>query len=367
MGEESSISIKSPGTPTERKVLFLIVYSLDANHSVFSHQNEIAKRLGQKFEKVIIVSILPLPESNRFGTFLRLHSLNWDRAPKLISLIVFFYVFFSTLMRERSNLIIFSHMTDFFSALLAPFTKVFMVKHFLWYAHANKSIYLQICERLLDGILSSTVGSIPLGGPKVSIIGQGIDLGLFAFDTSRDYSKQTKLVAVGRIDESKGIRELIEDCIRLRKLGFETTITFIGQPSSTSDKYFEDLYTDFADHIRAKTVTFLGAKKRSELASTLMNYDVFVHAFQGSLDKSVLEAAAVGIPILSLNFEFQKFASDCLFHQINEPTIYQAYLSFRKVNRDCLVSKSKCLRLKVELEHSLERWVEKTMEVLESK
>lgn len=367
MGEEFSISMKSPVFALDNKALFLIVYSLDKQHSIFSHQNEIVKRLGQKFSRVVVVSILPIPETIGLNSSFKIHSLNWNCKLKIDSLITFFWLFISTLIRERSRLFVFSHMTESFSALLAPFTKVFGIKHFLWYAHASKPTYLRICERLLDGILSSTVGSIPINSSKVSIIGQGIDLNLFEFDASRNFSRRNKLVCVGRIDESKCIRELIEDCLRLRELGFETTITFIGQPSYSNHKYYEDLCSDFADHIRAKTVNFIGARRRSELASMLMRYDVFVHAFRGSLDKTLLEAAAVGIPILSLNREFQHLASDCLLHRDDHPSIYQNYLSFRNVSSDCLLTESKCLRRKVEQEHSLDSWIEKVMEVLESK
>ena len=49
-----------------------------------------------------------------------------------------------------------------------------------------------------------------------------------------------------------------------------------------------------------------GRAARSELPLVYGNADVFIHAFRGSLDKVLVEAALSGLPVITENDEFQK-------------------------------------------------------------
>ena len=49
-----------------------------------------------------------------------------------------------------------------------------------------------------------------------------------------------------------------------------------------------------------------GRAARSELPLVYGDADVFIHAFRGSLDKVLVEAALSGLPVVTENDEFQK-------------------------------------------------------------
>jgi hypothetical protein len=52
-------------------------------------------------------------------------------------------------------------------------------------------------------------------------------------------------------------------------------------------------------------IKVLGIKDRESIASLLPSYSFFIHAFRGSLDKVLIEATLVGIPVVSINKGFQ--------------------------------------------------------------
>jgi hypothetical protein len=49
-----------------------------------------------------------------------------------------------------------------------------------------------------------------------------------------------------------------------------------------------------------------GSIKRIDLPSELGNFDVFLHAYAGSLDKTLIEATLSGLPVVTINEEYLK-------------------------------------------------------------
>jgi glycosyltransferase involved in cell wall biosynthesis len=56
--------------------------------------------------------------------------------------------------------------------------------------------------------------------------------------------------------------------------------------------------------IRDGWLRFYGNCPRNELPLLLKAFDVFLHAYVGSLDKSILEASAIGLPVITNNPEY---------------------------------------------------------------
>ena len=45
---------------------------------------------------------------------------------------------------------------------------------------------------------------------------------------------------------------------------------------------------------------------RKDIPRKLSESDVFIHAFQGSLDKTLVEATMTGLPVVTINLEYRK-------------------------------------------------------------
>jgi glycosyltransferase involved in cell wall biosynthesis len=61
---------------------------------------------------------------------------------------------------------------------------------------------------------------------------------------------------------------------------------------------------DFTQATKEGWLHFQPSIPRSEVPQALKKYDAFVHAYSGSLDKSIVEATFVGIPVLTTNPEY---------------------------------------------------------------
>jgi hypothetical protein len=182
---------------------------------------------------------------------------------------------------------VFYFMTETSAVLFGTYFKLRNIRQVLWYAHAHKSYRLVIASYLVDIICSSTRGSMPLASNKVRLVGQMVDETLFPF-SPRTLSRDLALIHYGRFDQSKNIG-----------------LKVIGSPSTqNSMSYQKQIIDSFADIITSGRVQILPACLRSQLSQHLMDSDIFLHAFQGSLDKSLVEATLIGMPVVTLNREY---------------------------------------------------------------
>ena len=99
-------------------------------------------------------------------------------------------------------------MTEVQSAVTSPFTKIFGIKHYLWYAHTSKSIYLRFSSLFVDGILTSTYGSCPIQKSNTFVIGQSIKPQQFQFHNHTLQKNKINFIHVGRMDPSKEIEKI---------------------------------------------------------------------------------------------------------------------------------------------------------------
>ena len=95
---------------------------------------------------------------------------------------------FLKFLGKYRKFIIFSHMTEVQSGIIAPISKLLGIRHLLWYAHKSKSKYLVWNNIFVDEILTSTSGSCPIKSHKIKPIGQGIDQNLFPHKNINDFS-----------------------------------------------------------------------------------------------------------------------------------------------------------------------------------
>ena len=287
---------------------------MDSKHQVFSHQVDLVNKLAKHFDHVTVLT-------GSLGVFQVAENVNvicyrWVEGKRLSSLIRFLFIFVRSIKSQKFS-VLFSHMTSVQSAFIAPITKLIGLRHFLWYAHTSNNIYLKIARALTDGIITSTPGSCPLGGRKIYPIGQSIDKSIFSKKAKVSWPI-TKLVHIGRFDPSKDIEVIINTVEKVRHSNHALTLEFIGSPSSGKFKeYAREVKNRYFDKPEYSWVKFTPHISRAELPEILKSKEAFIHAFQGSLDKTLVEATFTGIPVVTINNEYLKIFG--FWEQKNQP------------------------------------------------
>lgn len=271
---------------------------MDQNHPIFSHQVQAVCAISQFYSEVTVIT-------GKVGDFevpsnVKVIDTNWTTGKNIGNVYRFLFNAFKYVLRTR--VAVFSHMTEVQSALIAPLTKFLRIPHYLWYAHKSESRYLLWCHWWLDGIITSSAGSCPVSGLKVHAIGQGIDPVMFQPQVERKEFTNFPLIHFGRFDPSKNILEIINVCEKFIKKGFNLTFTQVGSPSTTN---YERIANEIkSNHESTSWITFLPSLPRQELSNMLSRSYAMIHAFRGSLDKTLIEATMQKIPVITLNEEY---------------------------------------------------------------
>ncbi|MEA3398213.1 MAG: glycosyltransferase family 4 protein, partial [Patescibacteria group bacterium] len=176
--------------------------------------------------------------------------------------------------------------------------------------------------------------SFRLPGRKVKAVGHGINLKKYFPLKEKAEIKTIQLVTVGRITPIKDYDTLIKALKELKNQGYLFEANIIGAPILQADKeYFEYLKKKTINSGLQKSVIFVGGLAPEKVIPYLQKADIFVHMSQtGSLDKTVLEAMACGLLIVSCN--------DSTKDVVNK---YQDYLLYEQGNQEQLANRIKNL------------------------
>ena len=333
---------------------------MNSANSIFSHQIEIVESLSPHFASITVLTNDYSGQKLPANTEIRL--TGWIEGSHIHSIVNFYTAFISLLKQEKFDLA-FSHMVDTQAFLALPFLKTKRIPHIFWYAHAKKSTRANIVSVFSDINISSTVGSYPLLGKPFELIGQSINLEKFIFNPIRNPNR-LKFVHIGRLDSSKKIFLLIQFIDLLTKNGFVCSLDFWGRMPNNLQT--ELLKKEFS--ARNNFIKYRGTCLRSDIPKILNEYGTFIHAFDGSLDKSILEATSVGLPVITLNQEylndFGKWGNE-----INDKSmsfLYSEFLEYIKLSNEELETEIINRRQIVLEKHSLKHWIQKFLNICEN-
>jgi len=276
---------------------------MDETSQVFSHQIGVVNEIAKYFEKVTVLT-------GKVGTYkvlpnVEVFTSNWTAGKRITSSLRVILMFLKLLFQRRFNLV-FSHMTSVQSALVSPVTKVLRIKHYLWYTHTSDNLALRVAHKLTNGVLTATAGSCPIAGSKIHVVGHSIDISMFKKKIRVDFPI-SKFIHVGRFDASKNIELIISTLKSFREGEQEITFVNIGSPSSKNhDIYYKKIIEDNNLSVDKVWLEFKMAIPRYLLSEEMQKHNAFIHAFEGSLDKAVLEATFMGLPVVTINPEYLK-------------------------------------------------------------
>ena len=341
--------------------LFIINHCLDLDDPILSHQASTVFELAKHFHQVTVLT-------GRLGNFVappnvQIISTGWNPGSDL-------WNGFNTLRLGILNLIklrpdvVFTHMADLQAALLAPVIRFLRIRHVFWYAHAHSSKFLRFANLFVNVLVSSTHGSMPLKSRKVRLIGQSIDITLFK-SSKVNVKKREKYLHVGRIDSSKQIGLICEAYLKVFCDDNESSLTFIGSSSNPKSKsYQSQIFSQYHNAISAGKINFLAAVPRTSLPEIYSSFDVFIHAFIGSLDKTLLEATAVGLPVVTINPEYESEFGIWSRVDSRSPSLEEELAAFLRLDVDEISGEINRRTKIVKQFHSQELWISKLLSLL---
>ena len=361
IGNPNKISSKW-GQILQASNLLVINYAMDEKSQVFSHQIELVNQLSAKFDQITVLTAqvgVCNTEKN-----VKVISFEWTEGKRVSSLVRFLKIFIKTIRSEKFT-VLFSHMTSVQSAFISPITRIIKLKHYLWFAHTSNGIFLKVSRLLSDGIITSTPGSCPLNGNKVFPIGQSINSKKFRKKIQNSESIKN-LVHIGRFDPSKNIKEIVYEVKKLRSNFPDLKLEVIGSPSSDRFKDYElNVKEKFYSELQLGWLKFTPHTPRSSLPEILQTYDCFIHSFQGSLDKTMVEATFSGLPVITINNEYRKiFGSwDLIGRGVNNSLKDEAQLllTLDGDKRQSEVDRRYEVALK---QHELTGWIDRLVSIL---
>ncbi len=333
---------------------------MDMHDALLSHQYQVVKALARNFDEVTVITG-NVGEID-FSSNIRIVSTFWKPGSPVKNLFSLISTSVPIIVRGDFRSVFF-HMTDVQCAILSPIIRMRGKKVFLWYAHTFKSKYLSFASWWVSRVVTSTQGSCPIQGRKVVTIGQGIDLEMFRPLQVEERSLH-RLIHIGRFDESKNIQHLIDTAFELRVLFPDIHLTLVGSPSNQKSKQWAShIISSSSEHIGNGWLQFKDAIHRSDFPSTIAAEGCFFHAYTGSLDKSLVEATLLKVPVLTINGEYLSIFGSWS-GKLNTD-LAQEYKSMRVMSAERL-EKELNRRLYIAREdHSLSGWIQHLANILQ--
>ena len=276
--------------------LLITTQILDKDNPLLGFFHEWVRGLAKQFKKIIIICLEE--GKHNFPKNVRVLSLGKEKGKSRIKYLINFYKY---IWQERKNHdAVFVHMNQIYVILGGWFWKLWHKKISLWYAHGHVDWRLRLAEKIANIVFTSTKEGFRIKSRKLKIVGQGINTEKFK-PISREKGKIFRIITVGRISPSKDYETLIKAVKNLKDINLRVEI--IGGAGLSEDEfYLERMKKLVKKEELERVIKFIGPLPFKKIDSYLQSADLFVNmGLTGSLDKTVLEAMACGLPILTCN------------------------------------------------------------------
>jgi glycosyltransferase involved in cell wall biosynthesis len=268
----------------------------------------------------------------------------------------------------------FSHMIPIFTVLAAPVLKAKQIPIVTWYAHPSLTWTLKLAHYLSDQMVASVATAYPYRHNKLTVIGQGIDTGVFSPDGGVVPEDPPMILCVSRLSPVKDHPTLLKAAWLLRQ-GWSKPfrVVIIGGPAVPRDEsYVRSLHRQVEELGLEDTVYFEPAVPIEKLPFWYRRCTVHVNMTPtGSGDKVVWEAMACSRLCLVANEGFQetlgKYTDHLLFGYGNPEDLAERLRWTLSLPDDERVRIGACLRQQVVANHCLERLAQSLVDIFETK
>jgi glycosyltransferase involved in cell wall biosynthesis len=338
--------------------ILYIVYSVDENNLLFGHQTGLLRALIDNDSTAQVISIYG--DSGSVKESVRTHYLDWAPGQTLRNVFKYYALFFRIIVTFRPEKI-FVHMADTHCALISPFARLLGIQIYLWYAHKQNSLPFRLSHLFANTIFTSTEDSCPYTSQKIKVVGQAISEEEFFFCPR--VQPLTRGVYVGRLDRIKRLDHIIKQIDAGVRLGIIDEFHFYGSPSSDLEKeYFNSMLLDLQTKYPWIQDSFRGPLIRKNIPNVLMDYGFFVNAYLGSLDKVLVEATMMGVPVVTNNLAYaSEFDHNSNFFGVE---LLDQLIAYQNLTPEELKSLLKKRRFIAEEKHSITQWSLKIWEII---
>lgn len=347
----------------------MVNYEMDAASPTMPWSQSVARRLAETGDDVTVLTqrvgsygghprlqVYRLPFA-RFATRRLFENLVGASACRLVR----------SLAEKRGRVdACFFHMAAHWVVLLEPALRELGIPSLVWYAHGSVDERLHRVLAAADRIVTSSPEGFRIPSDKVRIIGQGIDVDIFRPVAG---SRRDEVLSVSRISPRKRLEFLVQAMAVLshQPAAAGMRLRLVGSPLNTADRAYQ---RRLAKQVRATglqdRIVFDGYRSREEIAS--LHSRAFVHvnvSATGSMDKTVLEALACGVPVVTSNESYRGFLADlpdCFLKSESADELAARILSFYERRESVDPGRYRAL---VEGRHDEAAWVGRVREQLE--
>jgi glycosyltransferase involved in cell wall biosynthesis len=281
--------------------LLIVTQKIDINDDLLGFFHGWVAEFAKRCERVIVIC-LQKGEYDLSGN-VKVLSLGKEETRSKINYIINFYKY---IWRERKNYdTVFIHMNPEYVVLAGLLWKIWGKKIALWYTHKNVDLKLRLAEKLSDIIFTASDKSFRLKSKKVNVMGHGIDTERFV--PASQPVKEKIILSVDRISPTKNQLEIIKLFAAVKEKFSDSRLYLVGAPArATDENYFNKLKQYIKDNNLAEQIKLYGAIANKNMPSVYQRAKVFINlSSTGSLDKTILEAMACNVPVVTTNEAFK--------------------------------------------------------------
>ncbi len=343
------------------KKLLIITQVVDVDDENLGFFHRWIEEFSKRAEHVVVlasrVRIVALPAN------VSVHSFG-ERKTRLGRLWRYWELFSYHYVRSDA---VFFHMIPEFVLAATPFLISLKRTTGLWYVHKSVTHVLRIAEKFVDFIFTASELSFRLPSKKVLYTGHAIDSNLFKPHESVPVSSDVvRFLVLGRISPVKDIETVIRACEVLQgKWDRQWSLSIVGGPLMPRDEeYLASLKKMVSDKGLEERIRFVGSKPYTEIPALYRSHDIFISmSTTGSIDKSVLEAMASGLTVITTNEAFRSLLPSSHFLAHKGPE----FLAERMKALSGESRPNMALRELVVQNHSLEKTIGKIVVALQEK
>lgn len=283
--------------------IFVYTQTLDADDPTLGFFHVWVERLARHAERLTVVC-LKKGRTNLPGN-VDVLSLGKETRPSRMQYLSRFYRY--TLGRRRDYDAVFVHMNPEYAILGGLFWRLFRKPVLFWYTHKAVNLRLRLAEKLVDKIFTASKESFRLPSRKVEVVGHGIPVDFFSEGGVHPPDDAVRMLSVGRVTPSKDLETVLKavDIVQKKR---PVVCSIVGSPVTESDKAYAASLSEYAARLRfhdTDSIGFRNARAYEEMPGVYRRYQILIHTSRtGSMDKTVLEALASGLYVVTSSEAF---------------------------------------------------------------
>jgi glycosyltransferase involved in cell wall biosynthesis len=279
--------------------LLITVQSIDTDEPLLGFFHSWVLELAKQFEEVHVICLWE--GTHALPPNVYIHSLGKESGASRIK---FIWRFYRNMWHYRNVDVVFSHMNPHYIVLGGWFWKLRGIRMFFWRNHARMNTMTRIAALFAERVFyTSTHACTSIFKHSVQMP-VGIDTDVF-MQRGENLRTERSVMFLGRLSKVKR-PEIFMDAARLLE---EYTVDVYGENPDKDEPYIQQL-RDRA----GRGVTFHGVVRNADTPEIYNVHEFYVNLTpEGSMDKTVLEAAACGTLTVVTNKSYQSLLPDDLF------------------------------------------------------